>query len=511
MSRSSSPSTEQEVLPQVVTEVPPRPPPCDKNCSLVKGWLIHKSHNGECIFQTDRDVMAKCIWGPSPDCSICSSWSDSRRSKYRTRLREYISLCFSDGPASQGGLSPCFNRMWAGFLLSILSSAGPSSSSSASSSSTPSNPWLSAEGSKFAAELTSDEEDPPTQDSSSPVDPSYILLGWLQKYCPERVVPVPPRQLPPPPELSAPSSLSTSQGLIPLNQGIAGAFLEGVNHHVSCPSGMASDLWPLLQQAGSSPDFPPVKQWARPLPASRFLADPSDFNYHKGLKSLTAPPNPSGTLVKPSPSAVTGFGVASDLLRLQAEAQECLHLLKVKAESLETADYYAIIDHLVKLNLSMASLTGRSAAPFLSELRSQTLSHSPDPVPTSLLSEPFTGPSVLGPKGIQAWSFVPPLEVSALSSVASELKAAFSRAGRSLASSSRPRMFASRGRSRPPSSRPSSSRPSSSHPTSSRASSRPAGIAKKPAQSQVPRRGAPFLHGRGSASSKPSRSSKKRV
>ena len=491
MSQSSSPSRVQESSP-AVPEVTPQSPACDENNSLVQGVLIHKSHRKGCLFRTPVEILNKCVNGPSPDCPVCHSWPASQRSLYRARLRKYIAGCFTSGDSAP----PCFSAAVGGSLLAILSAEGPSSSSP-----DPSNPWLSEEGLRYASTPDPIEESPADSDLPDPDPRSFRLLEWLQKYRPERVVSATPSQFPFPRELADLAPSASSLDRVPLNEGIAGSFLEGVNHHVSCPSGTAPDLWPYLQELTSPPEGQvPAKPWLKPLGHSSFLAEPSSFNFHRGLKALQPPPSPSGRVVKPSVSDVSGFGISSDLLRFLAESQECLSLLKAHTEDMESSDFYSILDHLLKINLGMASLVGRSASPFLANFRSQVLGHSSSS-PSPSLAEPFTGPSILGPVGSQKWSFVPPLEVSALSAAASEISAAFSKGVRSLTASrghsgSR-RMFANRARSRS-------------------SSSRGAGVSKKPVQSSVARRGGRIqFRGRGSSRSSPagssSRASRKRV
>ena len=104
MSQQNSPSRDQESSPPAVSEVLLQLPPCDVNSSLVKGVILHKSHQGGCLFRTPLEALTKCVNGPFPDCPVCHSWSASQRSLYRLRLRKYISGCF----ASDVSAPPCF-------------------------------------------------------------------------------------------------------------------------------------------------------------------------------------------------------------------------------------------------------------------------------------------------------------------------------------------------------------------------------------------------------------------
>ena len=364
---------------------------CDTSHPGVR-HTMHTGHYGKCVFSVKPDVLFSCLLTSrfsADKCSSCTKWNPGHRKKCIRFIRNLEK--HQDNHGLPKCYTPVLEEVCQYFLADAtdhreevegeaLHSVKPGTSSVASDSS-------------FSCGVTRVEEDSPEQ--------VPVTIQLLQAFCPDLL------------RKSERLGKSFSSRLDPVaisnlalktDPALWGNFLRGLNINVSVPPGPLHDVEQSLS-SGTLTSGPRNMFFDSHLSQNWLYMDSETFSRYFSLEGFQASAPPSSKKVSSPPSSEEKNHYAHAIRAMQL-VSEAYGLSSVLSCPDVTDDAFPVaMDRLNQILAALASESGALARPILQSYRRRFLEKAN--LSSSFMQEPFSGPSILGPRATTEWEHVP--------------------------------------------------------------------------------------------------------
>ena len=353
---------------------------------------MHTGHYGKCVFSVDQDVLYSCLLKSqfSPDkCSSCPKWNPGHRRKF---IRF---ICNLEKHQDSHGLPKCYTPALEEVCQFFLADATDLRREVEGDAFHSVNPGTSSAASEasFSCGVTPVEEDPPEQ--------VPLTIQLMQAFCPEllckserlgrsfssRLEPV---------------AISTSA--LKTDPALWGNFLRGLNINVSVPPGPLHDVEQSLA-SGTLTSGPRNMFFDSHLSQNWLSMDLESFPKYFSLGGFqpSAPSASKKVSSPPSSEEKNHYAHAIRAMQLVSEAYGLSSVLSCPDVTDEA--FKLAMDRLNQILAALASESGALARPTLQAYRRRFLEKAS--LSSTFMQEPFSGPSILGPRATSEWDHVP--------------------------------------------------------------------------------------------------------